>query len=313
MAIYRLETNLYSRGKGHKVVAASAYCAGSKMYDEYSRETHDNSDKAGVWETRMVYPENAPEWTQAPETFWNAVERGERRKDAQTGRWFILSLPRELSHEQQLEAVLGWVDRELTGKGRVSQISFHDEGDGNPHCHVITSMRVMDGDKLSTKKLREWNEILLLRHWRKTWCEAENTALEAAGRPERVDHRSLKDRGIDREPEPKIGQKAAALKKRSVVADPWRCQLVRWVRTLNSIKPLITAIKTFGEVREHGFGAWWERSLMLASETAHSVGQSIQGRVSDALKEFKRNRSAGPPELSGPEPILPDHDIDVSL
>ena len=95
-------------------------------------------------------------------------------------------------------------------------------------------MRTLDGDKFSAKKPREWNDKELLVHWRESWARAENDALEKAGRPERVDHRSLKDRGIDRIPEPKIGKEAMGMKQRGVVEDPERFKLVRWVKSSTS-------------------------------------------------------------------------------
>ena len=79
------------------------------------------------------------------------------------------------------------------------------------------------------KKPREWNDKALLVHQRESWANDVNAALEKAGRSERVDHRSLKDRNIDRIPEPKIGKEAMGMKKRGVVEDPERCKLVRWM------------------------------------------------------------------------------------
>ena len=88
-----------------------------------------------------------------------------------------------------------------------------------------------------------------------------NTALEKAGRPERVDHRSLEDRGIDRIPEPKIGVEATAMNRRG--EDPERFKLWRWVKNLNEIMPWKRAIERDGEVHQHGMGkTWWERSLV---------------------------------------------------
>jgi len=122
-------------------------------------------------------------------------------------------------------------------------------------------MRTIEGDKFSAKKPREWNDKDLLVHWRESWCKAENDALEKAGRPERVDHRSLKDRGIDQIPQPKIGKEAMGLKKRGVVEDPERFKLVRWVKSLNFVRPWLKNIEQSGEVRQEGLGAtWWERS-----------------------------------------------------
>ena len=70
-------------------------------------------------------------------------------------------------------------------------MSLHNpKGGKNPHVHILATMReLLDGDKFSAKKSREWNETDLLVHWRESWAKAENDALEKAGRPERVDHR----------------------------------------------------------------------------------------------------------------------------
>lgn len=41
---------------------------------------------------------------------------------------------------------------------------------------------------------------------RKTWAQLQNVALEKHGHAARVDHRSYKDQGIEREPERHLGQ-----------------------------------------------------------------------------------------------------------
>src|SRR5580704_7804749 len=115
---------------------------------------------------------------------------------------------------------MGWVHSELVSKGMVSEVSLHSPKSGkNPHCHIQCTMRKIDGDHFSAKKPREWNDTGLLVHQRESWGKAVNAALEKAGRPERVDHRSLADRGIDRIPEPKLG-KAKPMKDRGAVEDP---------------------------------------------------------------------------------------------
>jgi hypothetical protein len=58
-------------------------------------------------------------------------------------------------------------------------------------------MRRLDGDHFSANKPREWNDVGLLCKQRESWANAVNGSLEKSGRDERVDHRSLKDRGID--------------------------------------------------------------------------------------------------------------------
>src|SRR5207245_9108491 len=102
----------------------------------------------------------------------------------------------------------------------ITEISLHHSKTGkNPHVHVLCTMRRLDGENFSAKKPREWNDVSFLAHQRESWAAAVNTALEKAGRDERVDHRSLKARGIDRIPEPKIGVAATAMKRKGLVAD----------------------------------------------------------------------------------------------
>lgn len=274
MAIYRLEAMIVSRGHGRSAVDVSAYCCGKDFVDKRTGKTHRYSDKEGVLKTMVLAPLGAPDWVNDPETLWNVVEAGEKRKDAQTARHFLLTLPRELSHEQHVQLVVEWTQRELVDKGMVAQVTFHDLGDGNPHSDVLCTMRKMVDGKFEATKSREWNKKDLLRHWRKSWCDAENAALEKAGCPERVDHRSLIDRGIDRVPEPKLGTAATAMRARGLF--PWRWKLIRSLRMENLTKPWKMAIQKFGEIREKGMGSsWWERSLESASRTRDAVRDTV--------------------------------------
>jgi ATP-dependent exoDNAse (exonuclease V) alpha subunit len=296
MALYRLEAKVFSREKrGRSVVAASAYRSGSKIRDERYDKIHDYSRRSkGIIQSVILRPDGSPEWTAKPSTLWNTVELGEKRTDAQLAREFIIALPRELDDKQQFDLATGWAQQELVSKGMVAEVSLHhDKARNNPHVHILCTMRQLDGDKFSAKKPREWNRVEQLRDWRESWATAVNGALEKAGRPERVDHRSLKDRGIDRIPEPKIGVAATAMKRRGVVADPIRFQLVRYVKSLNFARPWLRAIEKAGEVYQQGAGgSWWERSLLLASET----GKAVRNKVLDAWQAFSRAR-------------IPDHDI----
>jgi hypothetical protein len=107
----------------------------------------------------------------------------------------------------------------------------------------MLTMRELTGDGFG-KKDRSWNAPDLLMGWREAWARDANTALERAGRSERIDHRSIdvqrseaeqqvdRARGggqeelalehekkvveLSREPEPKIGPSANAQEKRGV-------------------------------------------------------------------------------------------------
>ncbi len=297
MAIYRLEAKIISRGNGHSAVAAAAYRTGTKIRDERADRIHDYSNRTkGVVQSVILRPDNSPEWTATTASLWNAVEAGEKRKDAQLSREFILAVPRELSSKEQFEAALEWAQRELVGKGMIAEVSLHNPKSGkNPHVHILATMRTIDGDKFSAKKPREWNDKGLLVHWRETWCDAENAALEKAGRPERVDHRSLKDRGIDREPEPKIGKEAVGMKERGVVEDPERFKAVRRIRILNRVRPMMRAILHRGEVDQMGMGdTWWEKSITFMAR----IRAEAEAVVKSSWRRLVQKNGKDEPDIS---------------
>jgi ATP-dependent exoDNAse (exonuclease V) alpha subunit len=303
MAIFRLEAKIISRGNGHSAVAAAAYRTGTKIRDERTDKIHNYSSRTkGVVDSVILRPENAPAFSNDTASLWNEVERSEKRKDAQLSREFILALPKELSSKQQMECAVGWVQKELVSKGMVAEVSLHNPKSGkNPHCHIQCTMRTIEADKFSDKKPREWNDKALLVYQRESWAKAVNEALEKAGRPERVDHRSLKDQRIDRIPEPKIGKEAMGMKKRGVVEDPERCKLVRWVRSLNAVMPWARSIEQTGEVQQHGMGkTWWERSLVMVSEATETVRDTMR----DTWEKFAYRQPGGhdlPPHERGPD------------
>ena len=329
MAMYRLEAKIVgrniSKAKGRKtqsvvaasayrsarsIVAASAYRSGSTMRDDHNGVTHNYQPRTqGVVETALLTPENAPAWARDPSQLWNKVEASEKRKDAQLAREFVLAVPPELSPKEQFQLAADWVKKDLVSLGMIAEVTLHHPRSGtNPHVHVLCTLRKLNGDQFSAKKSREWNENKLLCHWRESWCKAENAALEKAGRPERVDHRSLKDRGIDRIPEPKLGKAATAMKRRG--EDSERFDLWRRVKLLNQTRPWARAIERFGEVQQQGLGrTWWERSLIYMAETPRVVRDSLRDTW-DAFRTARIPGRHGPglgmdmdngPQRDGPE------------
>lgn len=280
MAMFRLEAKIFSREKrGKSVIAAAAYRAGAKLKDERTGNVFDYSRRMkGVVDTTILAPEGAPDWARDSGGLWNTVEAGEKRVDAQLAREFILAVPPELSPEAQFATARNWAAKELVSRGMIAEVSLHHSRDGkNPHVHVLCTMRKLEADGFGSKKPREWNDVGLLHHWRESWAGAVNAALEAAGRPERVDHRSLKDQGIDRDPEPKIGVAATAMKRRGVEDDPRRFEEVRHVKLLNDVRPMAKAIRKEGEVSQHGMGGtWWEKSIVFAGRLRQRAGQWVK-------------------------------------
>jgi ATP-dependent exoDNAse (exonuclease V) alpha subunit len=300
MAIFRLEAKIISReNRGRSVIAAAAYRAGTKLYDELREKIHDYARRAkGVIESVILAPEGAPAWATNSGQLWNFVEASEHRKDAQLCREFILSLPRELSTEDQFKTAVDWANKELVASGMIVELSLHHTRTGNPHSHLLCTLRKIDGENFSAKKAREWNDKSVLKAQRKSWCDAVNAALEKAGRPERVDHRSLKDRGISKMPEPKIGVAATAMKRRGLVADTLRHQLVRQVKFMNAIRPMMKAIKEHGEIYQAGVGkAWWQKSISFMARIREQADKVVSKAWWNRLDTRQHNNGKDGPQI----------------
>lgn len=212
MAIYHLSCKIISRNKGRSSVAAAAYRAAEKLLDERTGVIHDMSKKgADVVYSAILAPVDTPGHLLQREQLWNAVEAGERRKDAQVAREFDISLPRELTEQQNIELAKLFVQKEFVDCGMIADLCMHrghQSREEQPHIHVMLTMRTVSKDGFGLKNC-DWNDRELLKHWRKSWSEYCNTALSRHGHDMKIDHRTLEAQGIALEPQTKIGPKDA--------------------------------------------------------------------------------------------------------
>lgn len=234
MASYHLSAKILGRSDGRSVVAAAAYRSGSKIERAETGDIQDYRRKSGVISADLLTPDYVPDWARDRSQLWNSVEGIETRKNSQLAREFELALPNELSASQARALVIGWARRELVSRGMVADVCVHDPepvpGKGrNRHAHVLCTVRRFDGEGWARTKERTWNDKALLEHWRESWAEAQNSALQAAGCADRVDHRSLADQrqvaldagdlvaaeALDRPPEPRLGVAASAIEDRA--------------------------------------------------------------------------------------------------
>ena len=226
-------------------MAAASYYSGQKLYSEYDREwKYPHSDSSRVLYTEIMLPPNAPPQYANRQTLWNAVDAAEKQMNAQTARRLNITLPRELTFEQNLELIRDYCREQFVNRGMICDLCFHDSGNGNPHVHLMLSMRAMDengcwlpktrteyvldenGNRIKDRRGRwkreridtvDWNEQKYCEIWRHEWELAQNAALEKAGCPERIDMRSFERQGItDQAPQVHLGPSAAALERRGV-------------------------------------------------------------------------------------------------
>ena len=213
MAVYRCEFKIISRGKGHSAMAAAAYRAAEDLHCEREDERYDYTRKTSVVTSFIHAPDPAPDWMQDREQLWNAVEKSEKRKDARLAREVVLSLPHELSDEQRIALVSSFVEKQFVSQGMVADVAIHRphyKGDyRNHHAHVLLTTREATEDGFAAKKNRLWNSKAFLTTTREAWAVEQNRVFEQLKLDVRVDHRSLKAQGINREPEPKLGKHAS--------------------------------------------------------------------------------------------------------
>ncbi len=233
MATYRLSAKLISRSEGRSATGAAAYRSGERLVDERTGEVFDYRRRGDVLDRSILAPTSAPAWGQERERLWNAVERAEKRKDAQVAREIQVSLPYELTLAAQRELLHGWVGEQLVARGMVADIAIHAAHKGgdarNVHAHILLTTRTITPEGFAGKD-RSWNDRAVLEEWRSSWEQHLNRALERARVAERVDHRSYAQRGIDREPEPKQGPVATRMERggrRSYAGDDRRAARAR--------------------------------------------------------------------------------------
>jgi len=171
-----------------------------------------------------------PAWAaHKPSEFWKAADTFERSNGC-TYREIEIALPRELKPEQRLELVRDFVRQEI-GDRHAYQFAIHNPkaaiaGGEQPHAHIMFSERLNDGihrdpdqyfkrangkdpERGGAKKVRfgetptERKEHLVAQ--RERWADLQNKHLERYQHADRVDARSLKAQGIEREPERHLG------------------------------------------------------------------------------------------------------------
>lgn len=228
MAIYALEIKHKAKGKGASALAHAQYIAREGKYSK-GVKGHD---------IEYIGHGNMPEWVEEnPMEFWDAADTYERAN----GRVYTeiqVAIPRELSGKERLEVIRDFVGDEL-GEKHVYTVAIHNsramDGGEQPHAHIMFSIRELDGidrtkeqffkrandkdpEKGGAKKSREWSkddrDKDRVGELRLAWEQHANRALAKAGKEERIDRRSLKDQGIDREPEPKMGPEVTQRLKR---------------------------------------------------------------------------------------------------
>ena len=331
-------------GGGRSAVAASAYRSGEKLKDRETGKTHDYTHKQGVAYTRILLPENAPAEFADRETLWNKVEEAEKKNpNAQYARELEASFPKELTLDQCKEIAETYCRENFQEKGMCVDYAIEMK-EGNPHIHIMTTLRELDKDgnfmnkskevfandrdengkpiynpekpcydpknKAETEQYRipkldengqqkvrerkgkgteklwekvkldtnDWNSRENATQWRESWAKECNKYLS---KENQIDHRSYRERGIERGATIHEGYAARQMEARGKTSD--RCEINRRIRALNKELEQIHA---------------QEKAL----DRGHTMSQGAKSRLADILNEptaSLSNSGAAPDNFKG--------------
>jgi len=312
MATYHLTAKIGAKGK------AAAHAAYISREGKYSgRERYEDLEATGHG--------NMPKWAERdPANFWNAADEYERANGS-AYREIEVALPRELTPDQRRELVEEFVQREL-GDKHAYQWAIHTpkaalEKGEQPHAHIMYSERQRDGierdpdqyfkrynakhpelggaKKASGGKARAALKEELVAT-RQRWAELQNAHLERHGHEARVDHRSLKEQGIDRAPERHLGGAGvralalqdigALLERRAAEGEQERAQ--RSVSSLIDLSGDLAAAKVERAQRERQVKQVASSGMadFRAQFEAHKLAELGKRQALEAFERFKAER-----------------------
>ena len=234
---------IVKRSENESAVSAAAYQSGEKLFSEYDQQQKYYPYKTEVTHKEILLPPNAPPEYADRNTLWNAAEAQEKQWDSQLARRFVLAIPRELPPEQYADLLRDYCREFFVSKGMIADFAIHDKGDGNPHAHILLTMRAMDengkwlpkcrkiydldenGERIRLPSGRwkshkqntvDWNDRKYAEIWRQGWADTANRYLEANNRPERLDLRSYARQGIDQIPTVHMGPAVCQMEKKGI-------------------------------------------------------------------------------------------------
>ena len=253
-------------------MAGAAYQSGEKLFSEYDQRTKNYRYKRHeVVAKGVMLPPNAPRSYADRQILWNAVEAAEKQWNSQLARGIVIALPRELPPEQYEELIREYCQAQFVSRGMIADYAIHDKGDGNPHAHIMLTLRAMDeegswlpkarkvymlderGERIRLPsgqwksykvKTTDWDDHGNAEIWRSAWAEIVNRYLERNGCEERIDLRSYARQGREEAPTVHLGPAVAHLEKKGVRTEigNYNRQIVDHNKKMTSLKAALADI-----------------------------------------------------------------------
>ena len=246
-------------------------------------------------------PKNAPSEYSNRSVLWNAVEQIEKAKNSQLAREIEVALPKELTQEQNISLVREYVKQQFVSSGMCADICIHDKGDGNPHAHIMLTMRPFEPDKswgakahkVNGKKVctTDWNEQTKAEQWREAWAQSVNAVLEKQGMEELIDHRSYERQKIEQIPTVHMGVAASQMERRGIRTERGdrNREIGRFNRLLRSLKVRVEQLKYWLKGIAHR-GKTEEKPSVLAKLESYKKEAKTAERNTAQKRKDERSR-----------------------
>ncbi len=179
-----------------------------------------------------------------------------------------MALPNEIPKEEYETLVRDYCREQFVSRGMIADYAIHDKGDGNPHAHILLTMRAMDdkgqwlpkarkvydldetgerirlpsGEYKSHKEnTTDWDQKTNAELWRSKWAEAVNRFYEKNDLPIRVDLRSFERQGKEQLPTIHLGPAVAHMEEKGIQTElgDYNRQIKKHNTTLSSLKRLL--------------------------------------------------------------------------
>jgi len=262
---------------------------------------------------------NMPAWARENiSEFWRASDEYERA-NGNTYREYELALPRELVPAARVALVERFVEQEL-GTSRPYQWAIHNgtasDGREQPHVHLMFSDRQQDGIERGPEQFfKRYNAknperggarkfsygadkaeaALAYEGIRERWAKVQNLALEHAGSLARVDHRSLADQGITREPEVHRGPAVSGIEARgevSHVGERQREQMAEREERRQAVLDEARELERAAQVADRVAARERRELAPLAAEAPREDRAELERRIeADRREQLERTRA----------------------
>lgn len=273
-------------------------------------KTKNYSYKSGeVLAKGILLPLHAPPEYADRQTLWNAVEKVEGQWNSQLARGIIMALPNEIPKEELEPLVRDYCREQFVSRGMIADFAIHDKGDGNPHAHVLLTMRAMDENgkwlpkahkvydldengerirlpsgewKSHKENTMDWNDKSNAELWRGKWAEAVNWVYEKHELPVRLDLRSFERQGKEELPTVHLGPAVAHMEQKGI-----RTEIGDYNREIKAHNSTLSRLrKLFAEL-----SAWLKATMEKL--TALTEKEAPKPTILDFVHAYEDMRKSG--------------------